>query len=72
MPLMPPYAQYRLRDESHSAKLRHQPVACGLKVLLEKAATTRANSKQSIYCKYEDVGSSQRLTTKGEAPGARC
>ena len=62
----------RLRDESYPAELRHQPVAGCLKVLLEKAATTRANSKQGIYCKYEDVGSSQRLTTKGEAPGARC
>ena len=62
----------RLRDESHSVKLRHQPVVCDLEALLEKAATTRANSKQGIYCKYEDVGSSQRLTTKGEAPGERC
>lgn len=62
----------RLRDESHSVKLRHQSVAGCLKVLLQKAATTRANSKLGIYCKYEDVGSSQRLTTKGEAPGERC
>ena len=62
----------RLRDESYPAELRHQSVMCGLKVLLEKAATTRANSKQGIHCKYEDVGSSQRLTTKGETPGSRC
>ena len=53
----------RLRDESYPAELRYQPVVCGLEALLEKAATTRANSKQGIYCKYEDVGSSQRLTT---------
>ena len=53
----------RLRNGSYPTELRHQPVVCGLKVLLEKAATTRANSKQGIYCKYEDVGSSQRLTT---------
>jgi hypothetical protein len=48
----------RLRDESHSVKLRHQPVVGCLRVLLEKAATTRANNKQGIYCTYEDVGSS--------------
>ncbi len=62
----------RLRDESHPAELRYQSVVCGLEVLFKKAAKTRANSKQGIYCNYEDVGSSQRPTTEREAPGERC